>query len=225
MADVSYPVIFSAPMVQALFDGRKTQTRRLAWSDASGQTFARHHRLVILDSAKGQGTASHLKPTPWKRRFDKFQAGERPWLWTKETFAEVGTLDPGYLVYRATYPEGLPAGCENVPPASGVRWTPSIHMPKRLSRLSLRVTDMRMERLQAISEEDARAEGIEKVRTPHTGWRHYQERDGLPGLTSQSSFSTLWNSIHGAGAWAANPECIVTQFEVHRENIERITHG
>lgn len=222
MADVTYPVIFSASMVQALLDGRKTQTRRLAWSDASGQTFARHHRLVILDSVKGQGTATHLKPSPWKRRYDKFQAGERPWLWVKETILWNGEADNFYFADGGV---GTELYFKLRADKTGRKSRPSIHMRKKYSRLSLRVTDMRMERLQDISEEDARAEGIEKVRTPHTGWRHYQERDGLPGLTSQSSFSTLWNSIHGAGAWAANPECIVTQFEVHRENIERITHG
>ena len=199
MADLTaYPIIFSAPMVKALLDGRKSQTRRMAW---------RH-------STRTEGVGLHILPSVWQKRHDKFQAGERPWLWVKETWAVIPNTgshrwdsDHAYradgAVHSGKWFYNRPDLLEQVE-----RWTTSIHMPKWASRLSLRVCDMRMERLQDISHIDAVAEGV-----------------GIfpQSMSAQKRFTELWDSIHGPGAWAENPEVVVTEFEVHQQNIGSVT--
>ena len=199
MADLTaYPVIFRAPMILALLAGRKSQTRRLAWDV---------FRYPLDDWDK-----PWRKPTIWQKRLDKFQAGERPWLWVKEThwgcdFRETGDLP--IVVYEERHHGKHYDHPGNIMVcANKFGHIPSIHMPKRASRLSLRVTDMRMERLQDISEEDAIAEGA----------------DPDSPLSAVSQFYDIWRDIHGHGAWAANPEVIVTEFGLRRKNIEAI-HG
>lgn len=196
MADVTaYPIIFSAPMVRAILDGRKTQTRRLAFD-------APHIFIQTGDELP----ESIIPRSLWYRRYEKFQAGERPWLWVKENFGLIGrALSDGppdeseTTLYRAT--DTFPDHC--------IKWRPSIHMPRWASRLSLEVTDMRIERLQDISEEDARAEGIVM---PYKAGNF--ERD-LP----IRKFRDLWNSIHGPDAWDQNPEIVAVSFEIHKVNI------
>lgn len=86
------------------------------------------------------------------------------------------------------------------------RWKPSIHMTRALSRLTLEVTGVRVERLQAISEEDAIAEGVERDSGIGCAgwWRDYLNLDcAVP--SARDSYRTLWESINGAGSWAANP--------------------
>jgi hypothetical protein len=85
-----------------------------------------------------------------------------------------------------------------------VRWRPSIHMPRWASRITLRITDIRVERLQDISEDDAKAEGV-----------GYKNPGYLPGTKGNwiGSFAYLWNKINGPGAWEANPWVWVVAFE------------
>ncbi len=186
-----HPILFSAPMVCALLDGRKTQTRRLAW---------RFREVPTTDDGEG---LSRL-PSPWQR----VQPGDR--LWVRETWAEVGTYDPGLPIYRADYPSCVPAGYDNIPAAEAVKWRVSIHMPRRLSRLTLTVTDVRVQRLQDISHEDAEAEGW-----PGSG-PDTQLRDAYP----YSWYANLPNDLHGSGAWEANPEVVALTFTVAQRNID-----
>ena len=216
----SYPIIFSGPMVRALLDGRKVQTRRLAWKDGA-------------QGCDHEYCPEH-KPSPWQRRYERWLEGERPWLYVRETWGvwQRGDATPGgkpydpYILHAATdsKPDDIPEWAIVEP----FRWCPSIHMKKRDSRLSLQVTDMRRERLQDISEEDAKAEGIingvehPNIRDPGNWW------SAGPGSTAFSvsprpAFEDLWTSIHGPGSWQANPEIVCVSFEVHRQNIERIT--
>ncbi|MGQ4866004.1 morphogenetic protein, partial [Enterobacter kobei] len=82
-------------------------------------------------------------------------------IWVRETWAWAGASAPDLKLYRANYPAHVPTHYENVPPAEDVRWTPSIHMPRWASRLTLEITSVRVERLNGISETDAEAEGID----------------------------------------------------------------
>ena len=102
--------------------------------------------------------------------------------------------------YRADYPDGYQA-------ADG--WTPSIHMPRTASRILLEITDVRVERLNAISQEDAQAEGMEL-----TGWRPtYSDPDsGGEVWTPYDNFAQLWESIYGEESWKANPWVWVITF-------------
>ncbi|WP_186083797.1 hypothetical protein [Burkholderia gladioli] len=126
------PILFSAPMVRAILDGRKTQTRRVA------KEFAGRDNLdAILRRFPNQQGCPHGEP------------GDR--LWVRETWGQY-QLAPEDIVYRAD---------EDFPCGSPKRWRPSIHMPRWASRITLEITGVRVERLQDISEADAIAEGIE----------------------------------------------------------------
>jgi len=227
------PILFSAPMVRAILEGRKTVTRRTVkvqpHIDASGN-------FCVGRSNYGQD--GYGKPVT--KHFIKDccpygKPGDR--LWVRETWARAGNDDPGYLTYRATYPACLPQDLENVPPASDVRWKPSIHMFRADSRVLLEITDVRVERLQNISEDQAQAEGCfftdygRKCGHGGNGWRevgdcpapkeHHPQRDGWmwDSTTSheqclgsaRNAFGNLWNTT--GGDWDANPWVWVVEFK------------
>jgi len=111
-------------------------------------------------------------------------------------------------------------------------WRPSIHMPRWASRLTLIVTDVRVQRLQEISEADAMAEGIAEV---SAAWQDADEPASYPSFqaygqdacfsgfgASRLSFMTLWNSLHGPEAWAANPWLVALTFTVQHGNIDQL---
>jgi hypothetical protein len=233
------PILFSAPMVRALLDGRKTQTRRILkdvppspGDDALNPNCQIRHEHAYLD-AYCSANRTPLNPRGmsskwcWWTRDDRqclpafntrFAPGDR--LWVRETWrmnqggaindaagGQVDYVEP-HVDFRADY--GNP----------GLGWKPGIHMPRAKSRLTLTVTDVRVQRLQEISEADAIAEGIEAATAPHEGWQHYGERDGLPGIIAVDSYRTLWDSINGAGAWKANPWVVAVTFTVERRNID-----
>lgn len=108
----------------------------------------------------------------------------------------------------------------------GERWTPSIHMPREFSRLTLIVEDVKVEQLQGISEADARAEGIQSLQEPDLdGMRHL----GVPGLdidrpTHRQAFEGLWSSLHAKPGerWKDNPHVVALTFRVVRGNIDQV---
>lgn len=230
------PIIFSAPMVRALLDGRKTQTRRVSGLQDVNQrpdAWSLHNvgplGYMAKPSAKGKFGATFesreiehgtLMVCPQKLPFG---VGDR--LYVREAHAIVPAsayrLSDG-VEQRATpdspdtaviFREGFDRS------AGGLRWRPSIHMPRWASRLTLTVTDVRVQRLQAISEADAVAEGVE--RWGLATWKDYTS-DGATHvvLNCRHSFSTLWNSLHGHEAWDANPWIAAYTFEVHNCNID-----
>lgn len=196
------PILFSAPMVLAILEGRKTQTRRLYKN--------RKHPDFGCDMA-----ASELVREP-QHVIDRIcpygQPGDR--LWVRETWAEVGTFDPGLMIYRADYPACVPRQYENVPPVSEIKWKPSIHMFRKNSRINLKITGVRVERLQDISEADAIPEGVESDHT-EMGPLYW-----VPGLMQETvsekspveSYKKLWEGINGPVSWAANPWVWVIEF-------------
>jgi hypothetical protein len=196
-----YPIIFSAPMVQALLAGRKTMTRRLAWRNGP----AIEGGVVRVQEAK---------PSPWQ----KVKPGDR--LWVRESFCRRSEL-PISTVQKPFYM--ATDGTGDISKPAGWPWKPSIHMPRWASRLTLIVTATKIERLQDISKEDAIAEGIERVKLGPFGWRDYEWIDQPePGTGAVASFMTLWDSIHGPDGWTSNPEVVALTFRVVRENIDRI---
>jgi hypothetical protein len=213
-------MLFSKPMVLALLDGSKTQTRRLVkpqptidaqgnfcWNGWNfGQTF---------EGPRIQSIASPLPGSITKKVHCPYgKPGER--LWVRETFAEVGNVDPGYLIYRASdYMEQVRKyRFDTFLPESKVRWTPSIHMPRRASRIDLEITSVRVERLQDISEEDALAEGIQPI-SESDGPNYFTANiDGwnLNFSTALGAYQMLWEWINGAGSWDKNPWLWVVEF-------------
>lgn len=224
------PILFNSDMVCALLDGRKTQTRRIVkpqpfidaqgnfvWGNRNfGQDFSGPHIKKLIEWNHGGGRVGFC---PYGQPGDL--------LWVRETWAQVGSCDPGYLTYRATYPDCLPPGLENVPADihdAGERWRPSIHMPRWASRITLRLTDVRVQRLQEISEPDVVAEGITK--RPHKGHFAYHYDGGAPHghATHTGAWRMLWDSINakrGLG-WDVNPWVWALLFEVIRANVDQV---
>ena len=199
-------ILFSAPMVRALLDGTKTVTRRLvkaasgrqsAWLTPALLNSSPRAEMGHVDGALG-AQFEHPKggPLGWVR-CPYGNAGDR--LWVRETFCEgyPGTADR-YL-YRATY-EG---GCEH-------KWTPGIHMPRTASRITLRVVDVRVERLHAITDTDIEREGV-VLTGPASAL--VQRVGGVSA--ARERFVGLWEEINGKRApWSTNPWVWRVAFEV-----------
>ncbi|EFB4450740.1 hypothetical protein K2905_003764 [Escherichia coli] len=186
-------MIFNGEMVRAILGGNKTQTRR-----------------IVEEKFYGRAVAAELlaKHCPYG------QPGDR--IWVRETYRVHGkATDVATLVYRASVRNSWTEQTHRVPvevcnkPVSE-KWTPSIHMPRWASRILLEITDVRVERLNAISQEDAQAEGMEL-----TGWRPtYSDPDsGGEVMTPYDNFAELWSSIYGDESWKANPWVWVISFK------------
>lgn len=169
------PILFSAPMVRAILDGRKTQTRRI---------------MKPQPEPCGDGV---LRPLITECRYGYM--GDR--LWVRETFSDKG-LPPGEVYYRATAEnDGLTAD-----EVANVRWKPSIHMPRWVSRITLEITHVRIERLMEISVEDAESEG----------WPGPDALNTIRNAYPIAWYADLWESINGPGSWEANPWVWVVTF-------------
>ncbi|MEN6623621.1 MAG: hypothetical protein ABFD50_19005 [Smithella sp.] len=150
-------------------------------------------------------------------------------VYIKETWQEVGTFDPGLLVYRASYPECVPSYFENIPDIKEIKWKLSIFMPESASRSKALVISARPERLHHITEDDAIAEGLSKI-TKDNGrtWKYgIPDRDGLPGtddygwewenwkVSPIDAYQYLWDSINAKKhPWSSNPW--VWRYELER---------
>jgi len=204
------PILFSGPMVRAIFEGRKSQTRRLV------KPVGRDEGFVLVEHDGGAW---------WPHRSDDGESmfvtlkgsshdipigcpygtpGDR--LWVRETLRTHGCF-------------GFPLGkCPQVKPIQGRIWSyaadnipdwtggrPSIHMPRWACRLVLEVTAVRVERLQTISADDAIAEGIVKrARSAAFPWHVYAAED----------YAILWDDINVKRApWASNPLVWVIEFK------------
>lgn len=191
------PILMSAPMVRAILDGRKTQTRRplkhqppdcagvwsfvacstnpewrdtfcYSWPDANGNSY----------SVRGRESCMHISPLCF--------TGDR--LWVRETWAWYPLEeDASCVIYRAD------CKSEDRPPAEFGTWKPSIHMPRWASRITLKITDVRVEQLREITAEDATAEGF-------------------TGHDPTAGFADAWNEIYGGLSWANNHWVWVIEF-------------
>lgn len=182
------PILFSAPMVRALLIGSKTQTRRIVKPQPQKLSAAE------LQWKNGLCAMNRLeKQSPYG------VAGDR--LWVRETWAQPTSLDPSPVFYFADYPACVPSQYENVPQSpDDIRWSPSIHMFRWMSRITLRITGVRVERLQDISRGDAMAEGC-----PFANM--------AAGPDPRHWYAELWQQINGASSWDVNPWVWVVEFE------------
>ncbi|WP_322884211.1 hypothetical protein U8C35_07585 [Sinorhizobium medicae] len=206
------PILFSAPMVRALLSDRKTQTRRLLKPQPQGEVinygWQRDEGAYWTD----QSFASHKLPI-W--------AGYR--LWVKETWRTESRA------YDDLAPSEM-GGEETVLYDADADWSAnkttgktrvSIHMPRWASRTTLIVTDVRVERLQDISEADARAEGCPVTWDGEPYDPPPPEVDSWQGY-GRASFFLLWSKINGPGSWDANPWVAAYSFRVIKQNIDQI---
>lgn len=193
------PILFSGPMVRAILEGRKTQTRRVV-QDAK------------IPTAHPGGGPKLAVPDWYLEDCPYGQPGERLWVrengWerperTAKMMREGADTWPAYE-YDA---DGIDAESAMDNKRWGWKRRPSIFMPRRAARLTLEITGIRVERLQDISKEDALAEGITVNASPRmapygTGWAH-----------QVSAYKELWESIHGPGSWDRNPWVWVITFK------------
>lgn len=216
------PILFSGPMVQAILAGRKTQTRRVIKPliPAGYRLWWRpiDNHFVWTDHQQGEkGNLINLT--------SPYQPGDL--LWVRESWCPANSENGPVVCYRAdlhrrylvdeSYPvdyDRFPAGrgawiCWASDLESGTEgaWRPSIFMPRWASRITLRVTNVRAQHLQDISEEDAKAEGI-------SAWH-----DTTTGTVYRPEFQLLWDSINAKRgySWASNPWVWAVTFEQVKE--------
>jgi hypothetical protein len=189
------PIPFSAEMVRAILDGRKTQTRRVIKPLPSFNSGG-----PILDY--GGGVMDYVEPHWVFSKICKYGApGDLLWVREAHALSANPDLKPWY---RLDHPEARSSG-----PRVDVKWRPSIHMPRWASRITLEVKRVRVERLQDITQKDAIAEGAPES---HPDIDRISRRFGYQDF-SRSWFAQTWENINGPGAWDANPYVWVIEFE------------
>ena len=215
------PILFNTDMVRAILDGRKTVTRRVMkpqpWGTcpntggdhelepdnfcggvATGFVCARCGQGVCPPHMKYPVGEALFRPMCWPG--DILYVRE---TWTHPSAAEIANgADPEMYLYKA----------DDLQPAAWDKWRPSIHMPKEAARLFLRVTDVRVERLQDITDDGAKAEGANWKHGHHVGVEEKMRRGAV------ERFAEIWDStikpadlpLYG---WDANPWVWVIEFE------------
>lgn len=190
-------IIFNAEMVKAILDGRKTQTRRIV-------------KNVMLDNGiwlkkptkTRSGTTTHVLDAPKHNLCPLGKIGDR--LYVREAF-KAGVCTESTIAYKATHkPSDLEEGWYEE-----IKWTPSIHMPRWASRITLEITDVRVERLNDISRSDAIAEGAPPS---HPTIDAISRECGFPDF-SRSWFGQTWWHIYGKKNWQDNPWVWVIEFK------------
>lgn len=214
------PILFSAPMVRAILDGSKTQTRRVVkfnpWPNETNADCHRVYKTAYRTNDGGWGWVDYHGDPPKQalgqpgKLCPYGQPGDR--LWVRESFQYLFDTDRDMFNgeedmktgagYKASYPatDGIQEFHDVNTEELSTRVWPSIHMPRWASRILLEVTDARVERVQAISEVDALAEGV-KVDA------QLLDRIPAPMMPARDAFRQLWDSINaprGFG-WYANP--------------------
>ena len=203
------PILFSSPMIRALLDGRKTQTRRVLKLNGARPAFCGGRGDLDDPTCWGWEDTNHgdwitLEKDPgqrmgWRDWVGALRAGDRLWVREAHWFTEEGDCVPV-------------AGNEEA--SADERKRAPMHMPRWSSRLTLTVTDVRVQRLQDISEADSLAEGVGTLTcsVPAMG----------KSITARDDFRDLWDSLNeprGSG-WDNNPWIVAYTFTVERKNID-----
>ena len=230
------PILFSGPMVRALLAGTKTQTRRMLkgqppeWATYCQQPTMLNVLQQWVPSGLWAWSEEEQNPPRPLRRWPVNTDGQHYWLrprfsigdrmWIREGWKATGlaafnkpseTRICGRFAYKAD-PEQLPRDAM-------IPWRPSIHMPRWASRMTLIVTDVRVERLQDISEADAIAEGCKQYSSSTKLSRPFNA--DWKGIYREG-YAELWNEINGAGSWEANPWIAAYTFRFIKQNIDQI---
>ncbi|WP_277381584.1 hypothetical protein [Stenotrophomonas maltophilia] len=198
------PILFNGTMVRAILAGAKTQTRRVVKPQPVFDTRFRSRFRVDGRGSMSYRQVSTDAPAALLGEICPFgKPGDR--LWVRETWMDLkgtgiehwdpATGQPTRYAYGADSPPG--SASDEARKDFGLKWRPSIHMPRWACRLVLEITDVRVEPLQAISKADAITEGL--TQTEAGGW--------LPGPCDHPewAFHQLWNQVYGESSWDSNP--------------------
>lgn len=198
-------ITFNGEMVRAILDGRKTQTRRIIspqpeLTERSGFSWKGALFGAGSDDRETNRNFAHCRCPLGK-------VGDR--LWVREPFGfsirSVGGSPHEQLVFKASKPDAVRYyDCNGVP--SPMKWSPSSQMPRKYSRITLEITDIRVERLNDMCENDARSEGCEGGHNSIPRY-HYS-------ATPHEHFHHVWTSIYGQDSWQSNPFVWVVEFKV-----------
>lgn len=194
---IERPILFSAQMVCAILDGRKTVTRRVikpqpaecgnGWMEyRNGKSKVTWHDPTAQESIRTAPIENHC---PYGAPGDL--------LWVRETFAVNMVAGKNFVFYRA----------DSAPDGDGAKWKPSIFMPRQYSRITLRITSVHAERLKNIKDTDAIAEGVTLTGSIDT--------TGITTGQPVQDFALLWDSINAERGftWVSNPFVWVVSFE------------
>ena len=202
------PIIFSANMVRAILAGTKTQTRRIVKPQPSDHYWEalpgyRLHVGKPYPTVDGRTCVRFNHTIPQNPSWDSAgvaicrlgAVGSR--LWVREAWGIAGDMphDPGYVEYKANCPDG--SKCNSVGDPVD-RWRSPIHLPRNHSRITLEITDVRVERLQDISDNDCKSEGIDTDDYPPAP-------DSEMEFNYRGAYAEVWDSINDEGAWEKNP--------------------
>lgn len=202
------PILFQGSMVRGVLNDSKTQTRRVAKLTSSGHVkeVGGHRRWHPADP-------DATLACPYG------QPGDR--LWVRETWAyHLHALSASNHELSGPWVYAADGGTQH---RLCDRWRPSIHMPRVASRITLEITNVRLERLQAISDTDAIAEGIERgqgfpgwyrgpLKGDSVGLKEYGERFKIPTAFPKLAYRALWEHINGTESWDENPLVWVVEF-------------
>ena len=195
---VTRPILFSGPMVRAILNGTKTQTRRTIKLRDNQYNNGRHE-ILEWRLQDGKWFGLYEWNTVASCRCPYGNVGDR--LWVRETWSSMPEYRP--IPHPEKY-DNKPAwyrADNDRPMWAGDKWQPSIFMPRQYSRITLEITAVRAERLHAISEADAIKEGAQSV-------------NAFPAsMTDRGAFAKLWEKINGKDSWAANPFVWVVEFK------------
>lgn len=210
------PILFSGAMVLALLDGSKTQTRRVVkpqpMPNTPGMmTFSEPFTRIYGKQIWFRGWGSVDRVTcPYGQPGDS--------LWVKETFWR--DEEDNSIIYRADPDSDVVDVNKHETGSTKYNWKPSIFMPRRASRITLEITDVRVERLQDISESDAMAEGCNGMHDfdcsegcSSNSSPHADQCCQCGNYSTREVYSRLWQSINGQGSWDLNPWVWVISFQ------------
>lgn len=188
------PILFNTEMVRAILDGRKTCTRRLPRKQIE-EKYIEYDEWVQAVAVPG---CTYLREKEFYTQYPPYQPGDL--MYVRETFIQVAAHT---FWYKAD---------DNSWISEGLHWKPSIHMPKEAARIWMKVTDVRVERLQDITEDGAKTEGANWKNGKNVGWEEKMKR------TATERFAEIWNSTIKKSdldryGWAANPWVWVIEFE------------
>ncbi|WP_444886012.1 hypothetical protein [Microbulbifer sp. PSTR4-B] len=218
------PVLLKDWEVLAILDGHKTQMRRPIKPQPFNGASDEEAIKQIGGLPPGRSLYQEIN-SAWQSRFVDIdcphgEPGDR--LWGREAFGyevrSLGGTPHEQIVYRPSKPNAVRCyDCNGVEQA--IKWKPSTHMPRRASRITLEISAIRIQRIQEISEEDAKAEGL-RWHSLYQEWGgvelHPDSRPALPQWrwygNPVEAFKNLWESINGAGSWGQNPWVWVIEF-------------
>ncbi len=200
------PILFSTEMVQAILEGRKMQTRRVI---KGLEELQEPFFQSLVQHASGLITFSSLET-------DKVIEPKNPYgnvgdiLWVREKFKKLVNCETGEFEYYSYYAD-MPLKFHLQFPS---KHKPSIHMPKEACRLFLKITNVRVERLWDISEEDSKAEGCSfEIVHNIKEYKDYLNPDNTFPVYAKLSFISLWEKINGVKSLEENPFVWVIEFE------------